>query len=303
MRVRIGTFNVENLFARFRFRSDFSLSQGEQGIWTIDNTKFAPFSEKHHRITAQALGAIHADILGLQEVENLTTLRRFLRQFKHFMPNGGYPYQLLIDGNDPRLIDVALISQYPFGAIRTHQFDLAPDGNPIFSRDCLEVEVRLPHGKSLTVLVNHFKSMMGDRQQTMTTRRAQATRVAEILQERFGEDPGQAAWVVVGDLNDYLPSEGLEPLLEQPWLENVMERLPAGDRWTHYFAGGDKYNQLDYVLVSRSLAQANPNALPEIERRGLPQRASRFQGKRFGGVGHDNPKASDHCPVVIELEV
>lgn len=303
MRVRVGTFNVENLFARFRFRSDFSLPNGEPGIWTIDNTKFAPFSDKHHRITAQALGAIRADILGLQEIENLTTLRRFLRQFKHFMPNGGYPYQILIDGNDPRLIDVALISQYPLGAIHTHQFELAPNGNPIFSRDCLEVKVRLPNGKPLTVFVNHFKSMMRDRQETMATRRIQAIRVAEILQERFGPDPGQANWVVVGDLNDYLPSEGLEPLLEQPWLENVMNRLPPDDRWTHYFARGNKYNQLDYVLVSRAIAQANPDARPEIERRGLPQRARRFQERRFGGVGLNQPKASDHCPVGIELEI
>lgn len=303
MRVRVGTFNVENLFARFRFRNGFALPDGEQGIWTIDNTKFAPFSDKHHRITAQALGAIHADIVGLQEVENLTTLRRFLRQFHHFLPHGGYPYQISIDGNDPRLIDVALISQYPLGAIRTHQFDRTPAGSLVFSRDCLDVEVLLPQGKRLTVLVNHFKSMNRDREETMATRQAQATRVVEILQERFGPDPGTGTWIVLGDLNDYLPSAGLEPLLEQPWLENMMQRLPAEERWTHYFARGDKYNQLDYVLVSRSLAQANPQAVPEIERRGLPQRAQRSRERRFGGVGHNHPKASDHCPVAIELEI
>ena len=43
--------------------------------------------------------------------------------------------------------------------------------------------------------------------------------------------------------------------------------------------------------------------LPQIIRNGLPLRDDKFKGERFPGVGDTNPKASDHCPVVIELEV
>jgi len=303
MRVRIGTFNVENLFARFSFRSGTVPSAEPQISWTVEKTRYVPFSKRRHRITAQAMGAIRADILGLQEVENLPTLRLFLKQFKEWMPEGGYPYSLVIDGNDQRQIDVGLISRFPLGAIRTHQFDCTPKGTPIFSRDCLEVDIGLPHGKTLTVFVNHFKSMAENREATMAVRKLQANRVVEILHERFGPDPGTSDWVVLGDLNDYLPSPGLEPLLHQPWLENVLNRLPPEERWTHYFAGGNTYNQLDYILLSQALAQRNPHTLPKLERRGMPWRAAAVQEPRFQGVGYHNPKASDHCPLVIELTV
>ncbi|MBD1912928.1 MULTISPECIES: endonuclease/exonuclease/phosphatase family protein [unclassified Leptolyngbya] len=303
MRVRIGTFNAENLFARFRFRDQVLPIAPTQPSWTSDETRYAPFSEPRHRITAEAMGAIRADILGLQEIENLPTLRLFLKQFTLWMPAEGYPYPLVIDGNDPRQIDVGIVSRFPLGAIRTHQFDRTPEGAHIFSRDCLEVEICLPHGKTLTIFVNHFKSMAENRDSTMAIRQTQAKRVVEILQERFGPDPGEAAWVVLGDLNDYLPSKGLEPLLSQPWLENVLNRLPSAERWTHYFAEHDTYNQLDYLLLSRSLAKANPTALPEIERRGMPGRATKIKEARFKGVGHRNPKASDHCPLVIEIDI
>jgi len=302
MRIRIGTFNAENLFARFRFRDDGTPDRYPQG-WTLDKTQYAPFSKRRYRITAEAMGAIRADILGLQEVENLPTLRRFLKQFADWMPPGGYPYSLVIDGNDPRAIDVGLVSRFPLGAIRTHQFDCTPQGTPIFSRDCLEVDVCLPHGITLTVFVNHFKSMAENRSATMEARRRQAARVVEILQERFGPDPGNATWVVLGDLNDYPPSHGLESLLHQPWLENVVNRLPPEERWTHYFEGHNAYNQLDYLLLSRALAIANPHAVPEIERRGMPWRATAIQEPRFSGVGYHNPKASDHCPLVIEIDI
>ena len=36
-------------------------------------------------------------------------------------------------------------------------------------------------------------------------------------------------------------------------------------------------------------------------RKGLPFRATKYTGPRFPDVGEDNPKASDHCPLAMEL--
>ena len=44
----------------------------------------------------------------------------------------GYPYILLIDGNDPRGIDVAIMSRHPIMDISTHIFDI-PGAPPIFA--------------------------------------------------------------------------------------------------------------------------------------------------------------------------
>ncbi len=57
------------------------------------------------------------------------------------------------------------------------------------------------------------------------------------------------------------------------------------------------------LLVSPALARENPDAVPEIIRMGQPYRARRYEGPRFPRVGWDRPKASDHCPVVVELSV
>lgn len=73
---------------------------------------------------------------------------------------------------------------------------------------------------------------------------------------------------------------------------------------------------LDYVLLSPGLADANPHPGVEIIRRGLPYRVPldpRAQDRsvatlsttadRYPRVGWDRPKASDHCPVVVDIVV
>lgn len=316
MKIRIGTFNAENLFARFRFKgkrvkkpdgsytyrpyTKEELEKIAKDGWAVDKTKFVSFEEQERRITAKAMKAIEADILGLQEIEGMDSLKKFVTEF---LGQEKYTYKVLIDANDPRFIDVALLSKYPIAYIRTYQFERTPGGKSfVFSRDCLEVGVQLSQHTVLPVFVNHFKSMMGGRAETMERRRLQAEQVKQILKQQFGQNPGGKAWVVLGDLNDYLPSQGLAPLLGQSWLENVVDRIPdAQNRWTHYYDDQEEYRQLDYLLLSKALADANPGAIPEIERQGMPRRAERCTGKRFPGVGWNDPKASDHCPVVIEI--
>ena len=305
VQLRVGTFNVENLFARFRFSAKLGADAIQAALdqgWQAEQTLFEPFDPEHRNLTAAVIKAIDADILGLQEVENHDTLRRFNRGLLDDM---GYRFSLCIDGNDSRGIDVALLSRFPFGCIRTHQFQrqLENPNEPVFARDCLEVDIRLPGGLVLTVYVNHFKSISQARETTMAKRQRQAKAVAQILRERFGDDPSDGNWVVLGDLNDYPPSEGLAPLLEQPWTENIVERLPGNQRWTHHFSHGDEYHQLDYILPSRRIARANPDSLPIIERRGLPRRAKRAGPTRFRGVGEDRPKASDHCPMAWDCVI
>lgn len=302
-RVRIATFNCENLFLRFKFKERFTKKQIESFVrdgWDVNSTMARIRNEDEKRITGEAIEETQADIISLQEVENLDALKLFNRTYIR----DRYPYQLLIDGNDPRRIDVAVLSRHPFACIKTHQFDKASATSRsfIFSRDCLEVQVDVD-GRPLPLFVNHFKSMIGGREETMERRRAQAERVVEILTESFGKRPGNEDFVVLGDLNDYSPSRGLAPLLGQPWLENVVDRLAEAERWTHYWPAQKEYRQLDYVLLPERLARRNRAAKPSIIREGQPRRAERYTGPRFRGVGENHPKASDHCPVAITLEV
>lgn len=316
MKTRIATFNVENLFLRYRLLEKAKGSRSPKTLTMSDFEKngsilmlgvsiedFGPVSKSSRRLTQRVILEIDADVLALQEVENLETLKQFNR---HFL-KGRYPYQVLVDGNDPRQIDVGLLSKHPVGALRTHQFE-TEEKSRIFSRDCLEVEVCLQGGRTLCVLVNHFKSKIGGGEEK---RERQARRVAEILRERFGADL-KGDFVVCGDFNAGPDEPELKPLLKlgSKGLENVVARIDDdpdafdghGTWWTHYYKKGRSAEQLDFLLLSPSLAKRNPHAQPTIERRGLGTDIDIYEGERFGSL-EGKEGASDHCPVYIDVEV
>ena len=289
--VRIGTLNVENLFARYNFRKKLDPVKDEG--FSVNKLAFDLYKEDEKKITAKLIKLMDADVLALQEVESLSVLDRFNSKYLRAM---GYKYRMVVDAFDPRKIDVAVLSRYPITHIRSYRDERTENKRAwVFSRDCLEVDVDI-EGKSLRLFVNHFKSMIGGRQRTRPKRERQANKVAEIIDELEGD------FVVLGDFNDY-PGRwtGLNALLKHPKLEDVIDRLDHKDTWTHYWSGGDEYKQLDYILVSESLSKKNAEVLPEIFRQGLPYRAEKYSGSRIKGVGKNHPKASDHAGIVLEI--
>lgn len=304
-KARVATFNVENLFVRWNFREGVDPSEANKRGWTVDETLFHEQSVDDKALTGMAIRELEADVLALQEVEDVDTLKHFRSVF--LGGRSAYPFVAGVDGNDPRKIDVAVLSKLPIVRIRSNQHLMDPESKTVtlFSRDCLEVDVAVGDAV-LTLFVNHFKSMVGGREKSRGRRARQASAVVEITKARF-DDPAEAPFAILGDLNDYVEADeedesGLAPLIGWDAVENVVERLPEEERWTHYWKRGDEYRQLDYILPSKALAEANAGA-PEIMRKGAPLRADRYEGERFAGVGEDDPKASDHCPVLMEIEV
>jgi predicted extracellular nuclease len=205
----------------------------------------------------------------------------------------------------------------------------------VFRRDCLEVDLTIG-GVPLTLYLVHFKSMgpprngLDGRAATMPVRVAEAQAVRRIIEERFGRDHAAGKrWAICGDFNDYhqrmvIEGDGhagyrfavaneerscLDVLLDDGFCENVVERRPEADRWTLYHTRGPQERhlcQLDYILLSPALARRNANAVPDIVRNGQPFRTPFPAGQeveRFPRVGWDRPKASDHCPVAITLDL
>jgi endonuclease/exonuclease/phosphatase family metal-dependent hydrolase len=305
--VRVATFNVENLFTRFRFKDNVDPAEANKHGWIVDQTLFQELGVDDKSITGAAVREIKADVLGFQEVENVDTLKHF--RARSLGGRSAFPYVAGVDGNDPRLIDVALLSKLPVVRIRSYQHLMDPNTptNTLFSRDCLEIDIAVSAKTTLTVYVNHFKSMLGGRAATRARRQVQCATVMEIIVDRFGAKAGQQPFIVLGDFNDYLATDakgktGIDELVGWDQVENAVDRLPEAERWTHYYDHDNEYHQLDYLLLSRALADANPG-LPEIMRKGQPLRASAYTGERFAGVGEDRPKASDHCPVVMALKL
>ena len=156
----IATFNCENLFQRFRFNANApqkKIDDAVQNGFLIDRTLFQRLLDKEKELTAKAIAATGADIICLQEVENLDTLKNFCSQY--LTGKNRYDHKVLIDGNDPRLIDVAILSKLPIEAVVTHQHVKGGNGRPVFSRDCLEARFMIG-AKPFSVFINHFKSML-----------------------------------------------------------------------------------------------------------------------------------------------
>lgn len=299
VKVKIGTFNVENLFMRYNFQKNVDvekfLNKGGPRPWlkaVLQNTNDIKGGQTVS--TAKVIKENDPDVVALQEVEDMSTLKQFNGK-KEFL-NKRYRYALLIDANDPRFIDVAILSKFPISHIRTHQFDKDDNGRLIFSRDCLEVDIDA-RGKTLTLFVNHFKSKFMD---NPDKRKKQARRVAEIIKARFGRTL-RGNFAVLGDLNDTPDADTLRSLLGMN-LENVIQTRVADpkERWTHVHKS--KPSQLDYVLLSPALSR-NSGGKPTIERRGLSTDIKLYKGPRFPGIGKDGTEASDHCAVFMDVEV
>jgi len=304
MGLKIGTFNAENLFLRYKFLGkEVDQSKYIEEGWRIEKTALQIFDEGQRKNTARVILENDPDVICLQEVENLATLKQFNSKSNYL--KGKYPYAMLIDGNDPRQIDVGILSKLEIGGVRTHQFDKNKGGVKIFSRDCLEADILLDKkgNKSLTLFVNHLKSRLGGEAETAERRKRQATRIAEIIHERFGSNVKNANFAVLGDFNDTPDAECLKPILDGSMVENVVARLPKNEQWTHYWEAKHEINQFDYILLSRALSKKNPKTLPKIERRGLANYARAYNGPRFPGVGKKGTEASDHCAVFMEINI
>lgn len=205
----------------------------------------------------------------------------------------------------------------------------------VFRRDCLEIDFRIG-GREVTIFVVHMKSMgpgregIDGRQWTMPIRRAESRAVRKVIEQRFGADHTQRKrFLICGDLNDYreriivegvhpterqfIPaaekSAGFDPLVEDGFAVNLVERRPLLDRWTLFHSRGPREQhlcQLDYILASPALAKSNPGAVPDIIRNGQPFRTPFPPGQaveRYPRTGWDRPKSSDHCPVAVTLHL
>lgn len=344
------TFNVNNLFLRYNFSTTFAGDMsGKSGIakalWGYlpmqKPGKFEVFNEEQRTLEEQVLrlpGGALPDILCLQEVESLAALRLFN---EHYL-NSYYPYAALLDSRDMRQIDVGILSARPILNLTSNVDTRDPQGGArspwLFSRDCLEVELALDAAgkETLTVFLNHFKSKLAqgktpaekaaDAQRSADKRLRQAEEVVRRLKLRFpGTAYDTALFAVVGDLNDEPGSPPVQHLVREGRLENVLDRLPQDERWTHYYKSGGQVSQFDYLLLSPALSKRCTGARPLVNRAGLggtglskrdqsllPHEVKLvgpggdilgkvdFTFPRLKGVGAEWA-ASDHCPLALEF--
>jgi endonuclease/exonuclease/phosphatase family metal-dependent hydrolase len=317
---RVATFNLNNLFSRFNFQAVVdALPPGQAGVSSSiefdlsdpTSTRFRTYKGRlvkgktaaARATVAQRIKDFDADVVAVQEVEDVDTLQRFVSTELEGL---GYHWVVLVEGNDPRLIDVGILSRLPVGAVTSwrHTPDPATPGSTVFGRDLLEVEIlnRSRTKRLLTVYNTHLKSHyvpfdvadpVAAAESANRLRERQARAVVDIVNAR--QRPN-SAYVVAGDMNDPPTSTPLAPLAAAGLVDGLATAQP--DRpapnddppaptapWTHRFKESHqpaRYELFDHVWLSPTLAGKATSA-------GIGRRS------KLGGDG------SDHDPAWVDL--
>ena len=327
-RIRVTSFNLENMFNRYAMldtpwtgRDYDSLTQAI-GLVSIasragDLVQYET-TEIQRNNTAEAILLHPPDVLAVMEVEDIYSLRIF----NHDYLSDYFDRIYLVDGNDPRGIDVGLLVRKGFPGkvlnLRTHidETKKGAKGSVIwgsrpnfgylanaalFSRDCLEVDIEIG-GKILTFLVNHLKAQDG-KKTSDTRRKEQADRVLKLAQDAKAQ--GHCP-VVLGDLNadvgakssaEKAAGAALSALVGAKSLVDAFAGV--ADNWTHFYESQSEVSRLDYILVDKDLLFQNQ----KIIRDGLSKKCKQHAGPRLSTVSYKGTEASDHCPISVEIVV
>ena len=232
--------------------------------------------EKKLNVISEKLIMIKADIAGLAEVENTVVLKDIAKK-------AGYEYFYIEKGNDPRGINLALLSKYKVKYV-SHKSQKTPYKGNInykFSRDCPEAVLEI-NGKTIYILLNHLKSRVSTKSENTEIKRiAQANGILDIISGIYKNKRTEPYILVMGDLNDTRHSS----------LMNNLEK--SGLVIINYFYNEEKYftylyknkkEDCDYILMNRNMYQ-------------------NIKIKKY--MAYNAPdflNASDHFPLYLEIE-
>ncbi len=236
---KLGTYNIENLF---------------DGSNTVLDPKTNPAkSDEDKKLLAKSMRSLNADVLGLVEVESLATLRHFR---DGYLADMGYQYIALVEGNDMRGIDVAIMSRYPITHIKSHRTTtFGVPGKPAperLSRDLLQATIKPGKGYSFTFFMTHLKARPGDAPSD-AKRHAEAQFIRRVLRD-FEEEHPNANYAMAGDFNDRPNSETIRYFTEgrdrDPKLFDALSELGPNAYSYHPI----KYRgRIDYIFLSEGI--------------------------------------------------
>ena len=324
MKIKIGTFNLNNLFSRFNFQG--ALSEIRKGHDIVDNEieytfhnselyriktfkgkLILPKKEKDTQIIADRILTMDLDILAVQEVEDIDTLIAFNNN--HL--NSLYKHVTLVEGNDKRLIDLGVLSKFPFGGVTSwkHAVDPAnPDLN-VFGRDLLMVDIydQARSETLFTIFNNHMKSHFvppekdkaAGAKEADDLRLRQAKVMVEIVKNSI---PPDRNFIILGDLNDPPEAKSLRPLknsaeikivngLSSPVITPSPQNFKTEKQaWSYRFKPTNlpaEYHLYDQIWLSEALSAKQTGSY-------ILRRTKSITGKSDG---------SDHDPVWVELDL
>ena len=238
-----------------------------------------------------------ADIIALQEIENLAILERLRTEY---LADSEYLPGVLIEGSDSRGIDVAFLSRLPLvGEPELHllEFEEFPEraGD---TRGLLEATFELPDGSLLTGFSVHFPAPFHPTDMRITA--------YDHLNGIRSNVPADRNVFAAGDFNTSSTEDGREKMLERfvrPfWI--VAHDACDGCPGTQYYARDDAWSFLDMILFSpargeKATWQIRADSV-QLANKVAAQSTAEGRPNRYKSA--ERIGVSDHWPMVVILE-
>ncbi len=321
--VTIMTFNVENLFdnrddvgkvdetylpiGAKQNREHMDACNGIPVKRWRDDCLYLDWNDAvlDHKLTVvadtirQVNDGMGADIVALQEVENIEVLERLRSDY---LADLGYLPGILVEGSDRRGIDVAFLARVPLANPPTlHPFEIAEfPGRRGDTRGVLQADFRLPNGAILTGFSVHFPAPFHP-----TEMRIAAYRHLNRLRDALPEDRHAFA---AGDFNTTSSEDAEKKILDRyarPTWTVAQDIGCAACKGTHYYARDDSWSFLDTILFAparseKTTAQIRADSV-QIARQNAAQVSATGTPERFNAA--DRSGVSDHWPIIATVEV
>lgn len=315
-RLKIATYNVENLFDLYK--------NGNEYKEYIPNTQ-ANWNQKTYKIKlkniARAIADINPDIIALQEIESLQALKDLRFVLKQ---NGSYFEHYKIADYKNTTTKVAILSKIPF--VYTTEIAVTPS---YAYRNILEAKFKIAN-EDLYILVNHWKSKSGPESQRVFSAKKLMKRVEEIGVEKN--------IILLGDFNSHYEeykmfqrkrkhndTDGItginhilksikhtqsakEAELSQGDFYNLWYDVKPQQRYSYIYKSNKE--TLDNILISKSLLDTH--GISYIKSSMHSYKADYlFRGKninrwyvtRSNNPRHKGKGYSDHLPLVADFMV
>ena len=266
-RIRVATWNVENLFDA----DDDPANEGDDEFVKGEWRKWS--DERYQRKVshlAEAIVAMKPDVICLQEVENRGVLTDLVNAVRTHPDMHSFTNIVHYDSKDMRGIDVAMISRFPEMSSKLN----CKSG---FRRGFLTALFDTGGDTRLTLIGCHLKSCLGKAKENARIRLAETKEARGIIDDILKENPNSSL-VMLGDFNENADGPSFKNGLfattnlkfaasaagkKQGFLYSVLGEIKPAAPGSYYYLPKKTWNTFDSLIIPVSMTRRTPASGPD----------------------------------------
>ena len=229
-----------------------------------------------------------ADVIGLQEIENMNILEQLYKLLEPF----GYKDFYLLESTDKRGVDTAFISKYEITNPKLHYVNFSPEFETIDTRPIFEVDINI-NGKALKFYNLHFPSNWHPVQMRIES----FEKLKELISSH--KDPS----IALGDFNVNSEDDKQYSIYknqEDYWKVAHREGCRSC-KGTYYYGRGKSWDFLDTIMISKNRGVKFLNDSIDVYKTSFNVYKDTGRPRWFDSDSREG--VSDHFPIVAKINL